>query len=70
MNPEDLNRLVQMRMPYGKYQGLLLADLPLAYLSWFERKGWPRGELGRLLALTFEIKHNGLEALLAPLRKT
>lgn len=69
MEPEDLQKLVTMRMPYGKYQGRLLADLPGAYLAWFARKGFPNGELGRLLALALEIDHNGLSRLLDPLRR-
>lgn len=56
-------------MPYGKYQGHLLADLPGAYLAWFARTGFPPGELGRLLELMLEIDHNGLKKLLEPLRK-
>ncbi len=66
---EDLLRLVTMTMPYGKYQGRLLADLPGAYLAWYARKGFPPGELGKLLALALEIDHNGLKPLLDPLRK-
>ncbi|ANQ87021.1 hypothetical protein dqs_4005 [Azoarcus olearius] len=69
MNPDDLEKLVRMEMPYGKYKGRLLADLPGHYLNWFAREGFPRGELGRLLALMHEIDHNGLSALLAPLRR-
>jgi uncharacterized protein (DUF3820 family) len=69
MNPEDLQKLVAMVMPYGKYQGRLLADLPGNYLNWFARKGFPLGELGRLLRLMQEIDHNGLSPLLEPLRK-
>lgn len=69
MKPEDLNRLVTITMPYGKYQGRLLADLPGAYLAWFARKGFPRGDLGNLLALMLEIDHNGLRKLLDPLRE-
>lgn len=68
MNPEDLLRLVSQVMPFGKYQGRLLADLPGHYLNWFARVGFPPGELGRLLALMHEIDHNGLKHLLAPLR--
>ena len=68
MNPEHLRKLVEIRMPFGKYEGRLLADLPGNYLHWFAREGFPRGELGRLLALMHEIDHNGLSALLAPLR--
>jgi uncharacterized protein len=68
MKPEDLQRLVTVTMPYGKYQGRLIADLPGAYLAWFARKGFPPGELGHLLALMLEIDHNGLKRLLDPLR--
>jgi uncharacterized protein len=69
MKPEDLQRLVTVTMPYGKYQGRLIADLPGAYLAWFARKGFPPGELGNLLALMLELDHNGLKPLLDPLRK-
>jgi uncharacterized protein len=68
MKPEDLKKLVTVTMPFGKYQGRLIADLPGAYLAWFARKGFPRGELGELLALMLEIDHNGLRRLLDPLR--
>ncbi|HQS37587.1 MAG: hypothetical protein B7Y16_02335 [Methylotenera sp. 24-45-7] len=69
MNPEDLQRLVTHIMPYGKYKGRLLADLPGQYLNWFAREGFPAGELGRLIQLMQEIDHNGLSHLLEPLRK-
>ena len=69
MNPDDLLLLVTRSMPYGKYQGRLIADLPGNYLGWFARQGFPKGELGRLLALMHEIDHNGLNALLTPLRQ-
>ena len=65
----DLPKLLSVRMPYGKYQGRLIADLPGAYLAWFARKGFPKGELGRLLALMLELDHNGLSSLLDPLRQ-
>ena len=65
---DPLLRLLEVEMPYGKYQGTLIADLPGNYLNWFAREGFPRGELGRLLALMQEIDHNGLRHLLAPLR--
>ncbi len=68
MNPADLQRLVSIAMPYGKYKGRLLADLPGHYLNWFARKGFPAGDLGRLLQLMQEIDHNGLSDLLKPLR--
>ncbi len=69
MEPEQLQRLLTVEMPYGKYKGRVLADLPGHYLNWFAREGFPRGELGRLLALMHEIDHNGLAHLLAPLRR-
>ena len=68
MKPEDLQKLVSMPMPYGKYKGRVLADLPGNYLAWFARDGFPQGELGRLLQLMLEIDHNGLSDLLRPLR--
>jgi uncharacterized protein len=69
IDPDQLQRLVTTAMPYGKYKGTLLADLPGNYLNWFAREGFPRGDLGRLLALMHEIDHNGLAELLTPLRK-
>ena len=68
MNPEDLQRLLTLEMPYGKHKGRLIADLPGNYLNWFAREGFPPGELGRLLQLMQEIDHNGLSPLLEPLR--
>ncbi len=56
-------------MPFGKYQGRRIADLPGHYLTWFARNGFPKGEIGRLLALMHELDHNGLRELLAPLRQ-
>lgn len=70
MNPDDLQRLLTTSMPYGKYKGRLIADLPGQYLNWFAREGFPKNELGRLIALMQEIDHNGLSALLDPLRKS
>lgn len=68
MNPDDLQKLVTTPMPFGKHKGVLLADLPGNYLNWFAREGFPKGEIGRLLALMQEIDHNGLSGLLKPLR--
>jgi len=65
---EQLQRLVTLAMPFGKYQGQLIADLPGAYLNWFAQKGFPKGEVGRLLALMHEIDQAGLRRLLDPLR--
>ena len=69
MKPEMLELLVTRSMPFGKYQGRIIADLPGDYLAWFARKGFPAGELGGLLALMHEIDHNGLADLLVPLRQ-
>ena len=68
MNPEKLELLVTREMPFGKYKGWIIADLPGPYLNWFAREGFPHGELGGLLALMQEIDHNGLSELLEPLR--
>ncbi len=69
MNAENLKKLVKFPMPYGKYKGRIIADLPGNYLNWFAREGFPSGELGQLLALMQELDHNGLKHLLDPLRK-
>lgn len=69
MKPEHLQLLLEREMPFGKYKGRLIADLPGEYLNWFARTGFPKGDIGRLLALMHEIDHNGLSSLLEPLRK-
>ena len=69
MNPDHLQLLVTREMPYGKYKGRLIADLPGHYLGWFAREGFPNGEIGSLLALMYELDHNALRHLLDPLRK-
>ncbi|MBO9645255.1 MAG: DUF3820 family protein [Pseudacidovorax sp.] len=69
MKPEDLERLATLPMPFGKHKGTLIADLPGNYLAWFAREGFPKGEIGRLLALMLEIDHNGLRPLLTPLKR-
>lgn len=68
MQGQDLLLLVTRKMPYGKYEGRLIADLPGHYLGWFAREGFPQGEIGRLLAIMYEIDHNNLRDLLTPLR--
>jgi uncharacterized protein (DUF3820 family) len=68
-NPDLLLQLVNMKMPFGKYKDTLLCDLPVSYLEWFQRKGFPKGKLGQLLQTIYEIKLNGLEGLLNPLKK-
>lgn len=63
-----LVQLVTIEMPFGKYKGTLVCDLPVFYLEWFQRKGFPKGKMGILLATIYEIKLNGLENLLKPLK--
>ncbi|MDO9333501.1 MAG: DUF3820 family protein [Dehalococcoidales bacterium] len=69
INPEILLELVNTKMLFGKYQGHLLCDLPEPYLAWLQRKGFPPGKIGALLSMMYEIKFNGLQYLLKPLRK-
>jgi len=66
-NATMLIRLANARMPFGKYAGRLLIDLPEAYVVWFSHKGYPRGEIGELLSSLYVIKENGLESLVRPL---
>jgi uncharacterized protein (DUF3820 family) len=67
-NPEDLLKIANMEMPFGRYKGRALIDLPEAYVVWFHNQGLPSGELGRLLAQLYDIKANGLEYLFDPLK--
>lgn len=69
MDPQLLPDLVNMKMPFGKYKGTYISDLPVSYLEWFQREGFPPGRLGMMLATAYEIKLNGLDQLLAPLKK-
>lgn len=68
-NSALLLELVKTRMPFGKYKDRLLCDLPVSYLEWFGRKGFPKGKLGMQLQTLYEIQLNGLGALLEPLKK-
>jgi uncharacterized protein (DUF3820 family) len=68
IDPQMLMQLVTMKMPYGKYKGWTLCDLPEPYLVWYQQKGFPSGKLGMQLNTLYEIKLNGLEYLLKPLR--
>lgn len=68
INPEILKEICVVKMPFGKYEGTILADLPISYLEWFYRKGMPKGKLGMQLSTIYEIKLNGLMDLLIPLR--
>lgn len=67
-NKKILTDLVTLKMPFGKYKGVLICNLPEPYLVWFHQKGFPEGKLGMLLASIYEIKLNGLEYLLKPLK--
>jgi len=69
MQPKDRETLVTLKMPFGKYKGRVIADLPGHYLNWFAREGFPKGEIGRLLQLMQEIDHNGLKDILKPIRE-
>lgn len=68
-NPDILKELITNEMPFGKYKGRKLCDLPVFYLEWFAAKGFPQGKLGMQLATLYEIKTNGLEEILAELKK-
>lgn len=69
INPEILKEICIVKMPFGKYEGTVLADLPVSYLEWFLRNGgMPKGKLGMQLSTVYEIKLNGLTDLLAPIR--
>jgi hypothetical protein len=70
MNPELLELLLTRQMPFGKYKGRIIAELPGHYLAWFARQGFPPGQLGQLLALMHELDHNNLAGLLEPLRRS
>lgn len=67
-DPELLLELAAQRMPFGKYKGWLLLDLPEPYLAWFARQGFPGGKLGMLLSTAFEVKTNGLTDLVRRVR--
>ena len=68
-DPENLHKIANMKMPFGKYKGRALIELPEPYLVWFARQGFPQGQVGELLQLTYEIKVNGLEKLIYPLQE-
>lgn len=66
---EILKELIRQKMPFGKYKDWVIADLPVSYLEWFQREGFPKGKLGVLLATMLEIRMNGLEFLIQGLRR-
>ena len=68
LDKEQLPKIANTRMPFGKYAGRALIDVPEEYLLWFSQKGFPGGELGELMALTLAIKTEGLEGLIRPLK--
>ncbi|SFI91325.1 hypothetical protein SAMN05421638_1495 [Kaistella treverensis] len=70
LRPEILKEICETEMPFGKYKGVFLVDLPVNYLEWFQRQGMPRGKLGMQLSTIYEIKLNGLMDLLKPLRQS
>ena len=67
-DPAVLLKLAKTRMPFGRYKGRLLIDLPRPYVIWFAKKGFPEGELGLMLNMLYEVKMNGLEYFFKPLR--
>lgn len=71
MNPgaQILREVATMKMPFGRYEGTRLIHLPVSYLEWFQRQGFPEGKLGVLLSTAYEIRINGLEYLMEPLEK-
>lgn len=68
-DPKILQQLVTMKMPFGKYKGWLICNLPVTYLEWFHNKGFPSGKLGMLLETMHVIKINGLDDILKPLKR-
>lgn len=69
LQPQILEDLVRVKMPFGKYKDRLICDLPVSYLEWFDSKGFPSGKLGMLLSTMLVIKSNGLDYLLGPLKR-
>jgi uncharacterized protein len=68
-NPEILIEICNTKMPFGKYSGRLLCDIPVHYLEWMSNKGFPKGKLGMQLETVLVIKMNGLESILDPIKK-
>jgi len=68
-NKEILIEIVKTPMPFGKYKGTIISNLPMFYLEWFKRQGFPKGKLGIMLETVYEIKLNGLDDILYNLKK-
>ena len=68
-NKEYLIKLANTKMPYGKYKGKDLIDLPEHYIVWYNNKGFPKGKIGEMLQLVYELKLNGLEELIHNIKK-
>ena len=68
-NQQELIDLANTRMPFGKFKGLLLVEVPESYYVWYRSKGFPQGKLGNQMQLMYEVKVNGLEHLIRPLVK-
>lgn len=66
---QELIKLAHTKMPFGKYEGRFLIDLPEHYIVWYKQKGFPKGQLGEQLALVYELKLNGLEELVRKIRQ-
>ena len=69
MNNKILREIITTPMPYGKYKGTIIADLPIYYLEWFSTQGFPKGKLGMLLSTVLEIKTNGLQEIIDNLKQ-
>lgn len=69
LDPQDLIKIANTKIPFGRFKGRVLVDLPEEYLLWFANRGFPTGKLGQLMQLTLELKINGLESLVDPLRE-
>ena len=68
-NPQILLEIIKTKMPFGQYEGRLICDLPVHYLEWFQRQGFPKGKLGMLMHTVYEIKINGLDSIIQQLKK-
>ncbi len=67
-NPQLLLEIIKTKMPFGQYKGRMICDLPVHYLEWFQRQGFPKGKLGMLMHTVYEIKINGLDSIIDELK--